>query len=338
MSNPNRTNHGRFFFQTVMLPIVLSSCFLFPKEEKLLDPPILIKPTETVFDTRAAERRLIQRTVTGPATFIPHMYVDHFFEDIGGRIQIIHVAVGDRVAKGELLAELFSGSLDTDISLQRLHLRRAEIHLEKKSVEGLARIDLELASLDVTAEKLKLDILEDASDAGKLYAQIDGTITFIDSNFGPGKTISAFQTLLRIADPSLLELRYSGSHVFDFTPGSRVSIRTRETEMTGVVTSSPQNMPAGVDEEQRRVVRIEVEDIPSNIQSGDLAQVTLVLEEKQNAVVVPAIAIREYLGRKYVYILENGQKKERSIETGIETPTEVEIVAGIDVGTEVILR
>jgi hypothetical protein len=55
-------------------------------------------------------------------------------------------------------------------------------------------------------------------------------------------------------------------------------------------------------------------------------------------IVLPRSAIRSYMGRNYVQIVEGERRKEVDIEVGLTTPTEVEIVKGLEEGQKVVLN
>ena len=304
----------------------------------MLEPPVLLSPSEVVFDTVRVDRGPIELTVTGPASFVPVAYEDQYFAYKGGRLQNVYVRVGDTVQVGTLLADLYVGGLANQIALQRVSLAKARLQSERKLMMGASKLELELAALDVESETLRLRMYEQELDDSKLYATMKGDVVFVNSLLSPGSTIDAFQTLVRIADPTELQLRYSGRRVFDFQISTEVAVRVRDLELVGRVVESPNTVSSDAAEQQLRTALIQVDDLPDEVVSGDLAQVSLVLDRREEALIVPKDAVRAYLGRSYVYILENGSKKERTVETGIETPTLVEIVQGLNEGESVILR
>ena len=171
-----------------------------------------------------------------------------------------------------------------------------------------------------------------------LRATVDGVVVFLDRSYSPGNNIPAFRPLVRIADPSELELRYNGSRWNEFVVGSKVEVRFRDIIYEGSVIQAPGNAPAGSSDELRNAVFIKLGKLPPGVSSGELAQITLVLDERQNVLVIPRDSVREYLGRRYVYVYEDGLRKERTIETGIESGLLVEVTEGIEEGQLVILR
>ena len=48
--------------------------------------------------------------------------------------------------------------------------------------------------------------------------------------------------------------------------------------------------------------------------------------------------VRNYMGRRYVQVLEDGLKKERDVQVGLETSTDVEIIKGLEEGEEVVVN
>ncbi|MNY77606.1 macrolide transporter subunit MacA [compost metagenome] len=69
--------------------------------------------------------------------------------------------------------------------------------------------------------------------------------------------------------------------------------------------------------------------------SGDM---TIILEKRENVLVIPSTGLRQYIGRNYVQVLEGESRKEIDVEKGLVTATEVEIRAGLKEGQKVILN
>jgi hypothetical protein len=79
-------------------------------------------------------------------------------------------------------------------------------------------------------------------------------------------------------------------------------------------------------------VRLSLDNDSNSLQPGTLAQVSVVLEEREDVLWVPPGAIRNFQGRTFV-ILQNGARQHRvDIETGIESMNQVEILNGLEQG------
>lgn len=88
---------------------------------------------------------------------------------------------------------------------------------------------------------------------------------------------------------------------------------------------------------RERRVRLEIET-PGLLTMNQTVTTVITLREKADAVIVPNAAIREFTGRTYVRVLEGDTRREVDVEIGIRTPTNSEILRGIEPGTVVIGR
>jgi len=338
MENCSRGFKGVIIFLlTAFLCIFLSGCYLFPKEEEVLAPP-LIEPPEITYDVMEVTRGTIEKKITGSGIFVSIEQGNMFFKARGGRIKAIHVKIGDKVKKGDLLAELDTGGLEYEIEQQKLQLRKAQIRYNQVKESGGDKYSLQIAACDVELARLQLKNLERQLEEAKLKSTMDGTVVYVDNRLGQGDYIDAYSTLVKIADPTKLQLQYSGSNVSDFQVGMKVEVKIRDKVYEGEVVMTPSTVPVDADENLKNVVRVEVANLSEDISMGDTAQITLTLDKRENVIVIPRNLVRNYMGRKYVLVLENGLKQERDVEVGLETPTEVEIVKGLEEGEQLIVR
>ncbi len=70
---------------------------------------------------------------------------------------------------------------------------------------------------------------------------------------------------------------------------------------------------------------------------GAFAGVELVVQELDDAVTVPSIAVIPELGGKKVFVLEEGKAQPRAVTTGIRTDERVQITRGLAPGDRVIV-
>ena len=318
--------------------LVLNACFLLPKEEETLAPPVLLEPSERIYATADVRRGDIELRITGTAKFESSRVEDQYFVHRSGRIRKVFVDVGDVVTTGEAIADLYTGSLEDQIQLQLLTVEKIQLQIDGMRVSGSTRLEIEIAELDRKKEEIRLQMLTREMESSVLRASMDGKVVYLNRAFKPGATVGEFQTLMRIADPDVLVLKYTGSRIYDFEQDALLEVTTGEFTFEGRVVESPAGMPADAEESQLRSVTIAVPNLPPEIESGDIADISLVLDSKKQVLIVPRDVIREYMGRRYVYVLAKDSHQERTVETGIETETEVEIVKGLVEGELVIVR
>ena len=321
----------------------LTACSLFPPEENPLPPPLVepVKITDTVEEVKTGS---IQLTLTGPATLESTRQAYHQLTESGGRIREILVRSGDTVEAGDVLILLEDEGLDIELMKREIELEQKRIELKEalQSEDGdwirIATMEMRLAEKLVEQAKAKLE-------ATRVRAQISGIVTFVAS-IKPGDYVDAYRPLVIVSDPKEMWLVYSGSvhspNLNAVQVGMHVDLVYKGKELTGKVVQTPRSAPYTEDERLReeysRTLYIEVDDLPEEAAPGQQMNVSIVLAEKEDVIVIPKSALRSVFGRTFVQVLEGEKRREVDVEVGIETATEVEIVAGLEPGQTIVLK
>lgn len=325
---------------TVVFSIVLTGCYFFPKEEEVLAPPIM-KPENVSYETIEVKKGTIERVIKCTGTFVSVSQSDLAYKYMGGRLKSILVKPGDRVKKGDVVAELETDTVVNDIELQKIAVKKCQIIYDRIKtrfeIDGGDRTDLELAELDLNANKLRLENLQKELEKTRLISVIDGEVVYI-TDIKPGEMINAYQTAVRVADPLQLQLQYSEDKVGSFQLGMKPDILLDGETYKGEVVMTPYDMPQDAGEELKKSVRIKVDMLPDGVSIGSTASITLSLEKLDNVIVLPKQVINTFSSRKFVNVLKNNIREERDVELGIQTETEVEVVKGLSVGEKIIIR
>jgi multidrug efflux pump subunit AcrA (membrane-fusion protein) len=315
--------------------LAVAGCYLFPKEEKVLAPPLISQP-EVAYSTVKAEKGTIESSTAVSADFVSVSQAAYFFRIGGSRLARLAVKLGDEVKPGQLLAELDTGSLATRIAQQKLLVRKAQVTSERAVALGRDRFERELADIDVQLAQLQLQDLQSQLDEAKLVAVAPGTVVYV-AGMTQGDIVDAYRTVVQVADPKNLQLVYRGEKSGDFRVGNAVTVRLSDgRSYPGSVTMAPGSTPADVTEDLRGAIVVGLRILPPGARIGDTATVTRLLARRENVVVLPRDVVHTYLGRDFVQVLENGQMRERTVQLGVQTSTEVEIVSGLSAGEEVL--
>ncbi|MGC2855232.1 macrolide transporter subunit MacA [Novispirillum sp. DQ9] len=187
---------------------------------------------EAALETVAVERGDLETSVTALGKVEPLEYVD-VGAQISGQVEALHVALGDRVKAGDLLAEIDPTVYQAQVAADRATLKGLEAQLvEQKARLRLAtqnlarnqalmkaratsREELDASAAEAEAAAARLGVLEaeiekarstlEANEANLGYTRIsapmDGTVMTLEVR--QGQTISARQTtpvILRIAN------------------------------------------------------------------------------------------------------------------------------------------
>lgn len=327
----------------LVVMFTMAGCTLLPVEEETLQPP-LVQPASEPLDIVEAARGNIETFLKGTANFVSASSAELSFKQSGGRLKSINAKVGEEVKEGDLLAELETGDLELQLKLQRLNVERARLLYLEAKTSGVSDTDLRLREIDMEREQLQLDDMENKLASSRLYAPISGVVIFAES-LNEGEFVNAFQTIITVADPSDMQLTYIASESKDLLPiaaGMPANLKYKGKEYTGKVLQSPSNAPLAGDaakaERNAVTIIIGMDNAPDDVQIGHSAELTIRLQSRENVIVLPRSAIRSYMGRSYVQVADGERRKEVDVELGLTTPTQVEIVKGLEEGDQVILN
>lgn len=323
--------------------LTLSGCSLLPQEEAVLQPP-LIQPVQEKLDLVDVTRGNIQTSLKGTATFVSSNVKTLSFAESGGQLKSVNVKLGQEVKAGDLLAELETEDLALQVRLQKLNVERVQLLYSEAVRDGASGTDKRLKEIDVERERISLQAMESRLHKSRLLSPIAGTVIYVDA-IKTGDRVNAYQTIVTVADPSSMQLTYVASDAKDVLgveAGMPVSLKYKGKDYTGKVLQSPSNTPVSTDQAKANsnavTIVMGIDHPPEGIQIGHSADMTIELQKRENAIVLPRKAIRSYMGRSYVQVADGERKKEVDIEVGLTTPTEVEIVKGLEEGQKVILN
>ena len=120
-----------------------------------------------------------------------------------------------------------------------------------------------------------------------------------------------------------------------------VAISYKGNSYTGKVLQAPASVPARTDpakamQDATKLI-IGLDETPPEAQIGHSADMTITLQRRENAILLPRSAIRSFMGRNYVQVMDGNTRKDADVETGLTSGTDVEIVKGVEEGQQIVL-
>jgi len=315
----------------------LPACSVLPQEEEPLKPPIM-KPYKAEVQLHEVKLGNASKQVKGTANFTSAKSEQYYFKESGGRLLSIDVSAGDAVKKGQVLARLEKGDLETRIRKQQLNLEKATIMLEQTKAEksGDDRA-IRLKQIDVESAQLELDQLKEQLAKTILVAESDGIVTFVEK-IKPGDPIVAFKPVAAVSDPNKVQLTHE--YTFSSEYGSvqvqmDATITYKGKEYAGKVVQA--NIDQTQSDKSSKLIVMTAADLPKAA-IGEQADFVITTEKKDNVILIPKAGLRSYMGREYVQVMDGERRKEIDVETGLVTSTEVEIRKGLSAGQQIILN
>ena len=252
-----------------------------------------------------------------------------------GRITKINVEIGDRVKKGQVLAEIDKAQLQQ----AQLQLHNAEVELERLrtlyNAGGLSKSDLDAIELQYNVAKTQVNNLIENTT---LLSPIDGVITARNYDAGDMYAMSAPIFTVEQIKPVKLLVAVSESDYSKVSKGDKVTI-TAEAFPELTFDGKIDRIYPTIDPATRTFnVEVVVPNNYSTLRPGMFARVKVNFGENEN-VVIPDIAVvkQQGSGERFVYVLNaDGTVSYQKIELGRRMGTEYEVLSGLVDGATIV--
>ena len=321
-----------------MLAAFAGCSYLLPAEEEALEPP-LVATKEVTYTTVKVTRGDLAKEVRGDGTFYSSSTKEVSFPAPGGRLAEIVAKYGSDVKAGDVLLKLTAGDIQYQYDCAKIRYEIQTSSYAQMKRQGADAYSLKMQNYQVQLAKLDLDNLQKQLDSTTLLSPIDGKVTYM-GEMKVGDVLEPFKSYMTVSDPTQLLLAVVGDASYNFVTGRDVTVKITDQTFKGKVLQNPNDKPTSLGDQKKdqAYAVIEVYDVPTELMTlGREATVTMIAESRQNVLILPTNAVRDYNGRNYVQVLEDGVKVEKDVVLGLKAVPEYEIVSGVEEGEEVII-
>ena len=259
---------------------------------------------------------------------------------VAGQVIKLPVEEGDRVKKGDLLAELNQSELNIEFTKTKISmdtdktlLERAKNMLDKKLIADenydVTRLQYESSKAAHDAARLQLDYT-------RVRAPFDGVVTIRSIELG--QRVNVNQSLFVVADfnPLRAKIYVPEKDIGRIYEKQRATI-TIDAEpglgFTGIVKMiSPVVDPASGTSK----VTIDIEDHMGKLKPGMFASVFITTETHNDALIIPkkAMILESNLDQVYIYLEGNAHKV--NLKVGFKEGEDLEVLSGLEEGDLVV--
>jgi len=332
-------------FGLALVAVAAALWLIIPRLARANHPQAL--PVITPVAVARVVRTDLAQAVEFDAEFRPYQEID-LHAKVAGFVKEMLVDIGDRVQTSQLLATLEVPELQDDIqraaaAYNAAHLTYTRlVNADKAQPNLIAQQDLDDARAKDQVTKADLDKLNAMLAYTQITAPFAGVITKRQADPGaliPGGTAnSQTMPLLRLSENDRLRLTFpvSVSYVARIKIGQPVQIHIQATgqNLSGTVARFTRKVDTVT-----RTMDVEV-DVPNpdlSLVPGMYASVTVEMARRDKTLAVPlAVVSRKETATVYVVTPQN-EIQERTVTLGLETPTLIEVVTGLNEGELVMI-
>ena len=251
--------------------------------------------------------------------------------------QVLNAELAVKIAEINY-AKLFEPVQDSQVRAAEAQVAQAESSLAQLKAQP-TQADLAVAQAQVAQAQVSVQVAERQMENLEFTAPFSGTLASWSLHVGDRVSLGT------VAGTLLDDSRYHIDLSIDETEISRVSLgsETRITldaypaeELTGQVTSIGL-LGSNIQGIVNYSVRIDL--APTDLQLKPLmtASVEIVVETRENVLVVPNRALKRDSDGKYVEVLKEGQITKLYITTGVSSDDNTEVLSGLEEGQEIII-
>jgi len=266
-----------------------------------------------------------------------------------GTLEQIFVSEGQKVKKGQLLAEINDSGLKEQVDQLIIQANFAKENFERTERLWNNSIGSEIQFLksksDFESSQKMVEQMKDRLAKTKIYAPFEGEIDEIISNQG-SNLIPGVSQILRLVnlDKIYAEASVSEKYIANIDKGTKVVV---QIPLLGREIVSEIIQTGNFINPSNRTFRVEVpvENIDNKIKQNLDAKIKINIYSKPDAVVIPLRIIREDAsGKNFVYVMSEDIKdgvyitSKTFISLGNKNNNEVEVTDGLKIGDELVLE
>lgn len=260
--------------------------------------------------------------------------------EIAGRVVALGFREGERVSKDQPLVMLDTAILDAELKQAQADLSLARDNFERNRslVQRGAgtQVALEQATAQLASQEARLQLAQAKLALATIKAPFNGVVGL--RSVGVGDYVSVGKQLITLTniDPIKVDFRVPEIFLTRLKVGQPIQLRVDavpERPFTGQIFA----IDPVVDVNGRAVrLRAHVPNGDLTLKPGLFARVTVVVDKRDNALVVPETAVvPDGLG-KTVFVVENGKARRMPVELGKRLPGKVEVVKGLKPGMQIV--
>jgi membrane fusion protein (multidrug efflux system) len=327
-------------FAVILGLILIKVFFLSPKKQDMAGSflPGAPKPS-TMVTAYVVKPEVLDNEVYSSGTVSANEEVE-LRPEVPGKIVVLNIVEGGRVSKGELLVKINDADLQAQLKKMNLQLTLAEEKegRQKKllDISGISKEEYEIALNQVNVIKSDIENMSAQIAKTEIRAPFNGVLGLKKVSAGSYITPSTLVATMQQIDPIKVDFSVPEKYMDKIKNGDKVFFSIQGLD--GTFTANIYAIDPKIDLATRTVqLRAKASNSNGKIFPGAFATIQLVLKQNKGALMIPTESIIPILKGQKVYLYKNGKAQEKLVETGVRTPTRIEVIKGLQVGDTVVV-
>ncbi len=259
---------------------------------------------------------------------------------VSGKVTAVYFREGSKVRKGDLLVKIYDDDLQAQLRRSEIQEKMLSEKLERQRVllskDAVSREAFDQLQTDYNVILADINLLKVRIAETEVRAPFDGMIGF--RYVSEGTYVTPQVKIAHLVDQSTLKLEFAVSekYVSENLMGKRISFTTYgyPDEFFATVYA----VDYRIDETTRTIgLRARFDNRSGKLVPGMFASLTLITDEKTNALQVPTESIVPDMNEKKLWVVRGGRADLIPVVTGARTASMIEVLSGLSAGDTVLV-
>lgn len=327
----------------IAVTLIILGLLAYPKVKPLLNPPANEGPVQNTGGLLQVEAVQIQEETIEDKIFTSGSVLAE--EDVelspeaSGIITNILFDEGSMVREGDLLVKINDSELQAEKRRATFRLNLAEQREERQKAllerGGISQDDYDATLNEMNVIRSELDLINARINQTEIRAPFSGQIglKYVSegSYVSPNSQIASLQSL----NPIKIDFSIPERYISRVAIGDRIDFTVQGVDST--FTGEVYAIEPRISRDTRSIsIRARSENKGRLLFPGAFANITLVLDEIDDALMVPTIGVVPELNSQKIYVVRNGLVEEVRVQTGLRTSEKVQLISGVAPGDTVL--
>jgi len=258
---------------------------------------------------------------------------------VSGKVTAVYFKEGSKVKKGDLLVKIYDEDLQAQLRRSEIQEKMLSEKLERQRVllskDAVSREAFDQLQTDYNVILADINLLKVRIAETEVRAPFDGVIGF--RYVSEGTYVTPQVKIAHLFDQSILKLEFAinEKYVSENLMGKKISFETEgySDEFFATVYA----VDYRIDQTTRTIgLRARYDNRTGKLVPGMYASLTLITDEKMNALQVPTEAIVPEMNEKKIWVARNGRAELIPVVTGARTASAIEVISGLAAGDTVL--
>lgn len=258
---------------------------------------------------------------------------------VSGKVTAVYFKEGSKVKKGDLLVKIYDEDLQAQLRRSEIQEKMLSEKLERQRVllskDAVSREAFDQLQTDYNVILADINLLKVRIAETEVRAPFDGVIGF--RYVSEGTYVTPQVKIAHLFDQSILKLEFAinEKYVSENLMGKKISFETEgySDEFFATVYA----VDYRIDQTTRTIgLRARYDNRTGKLVPGMYASLTLITDEKMNALQVPTEAIVPEMNEKKIWVARNGRAELIPVVTGARTASAIEVISGLVAGDTVL--